>query len=175
MRLSLVPALTLLLAGPLCAQTVTAARERAPGAKDAKSTVQLLVGGGPHAGSHTLTTDIKCAMVEVKNPTPAHHTFEVDFGAWEAEKRHWDAKALTGMTVRVPNADAAGPAKDFFVSAHFGPADGDVYSVKPAVQHGTGSVSLKRAGSNVTATFDVRTQDGVALKGTVQCTDILEY
>ena len=175
MHSSLLALLAVLLAAPLRAQTVTAARERTPGDKDAKSTVQLTVGSGPHAGNHSLTTDIQCAMVEVKNPKPAHHNFEVDFGAWDAEKRHWDAKALTGMTVRVLNADAPGPAKDFSLSAHFGPADGDAYSVKPAVQRGTGSVVLKRTGSTVTATFDVQTQQGITLKGTVQCTDILEY
>lgn len=134
----------------------------------AQGTVHLEVGSGPHAGTYDATMkDGGCSYGLA------------GAGAWgnqySADKS--DPKAFTSLQLIVPDAKAAASGTSAFeLTAGFGPLFGsgatryDVNTLPTSgAKSGSGKVTVDDKGRTGTVTFDVKTAEGIALKGTIEC------
>lgn len=153
-------------------------------AQGRSSTATLEVTGGPHAGRYTLASppDVGC-MISERAGKPKK--FSVNFGIPESDARSKDSRALTFVVVNIRNASGTGPAPaaDYEASISFGPVmdtkNGTFYmsgsNTTSGRKGGSGAVRLEDHGKNARVVLDLQPQPGVAVKGTVSCTNVLRY
>ena len=153
-------------------------------AQGRSSTATVDVIGGPHAGSYTLASppDVGC-MISERAGKPKK--FSVNFGIPESDARSKDAGALTFVAVSIRNASGTGPAPaaDYEASVSFGPVmdtkNGTFYmsgsNPTSGRKGGSGTVRLEEHGKDARVVLDLQPQPGVAVKGTVACTNVLRY
>lgn len=153
--------------------TVAAAGSLADSATPApvKGKVHLEVGSGPLAGTYDATmTDGGCSA-GLTGP-----------GAWgnQYSVNKKDPKAFTSLQLIVPDAKgAAAGASVFQLTAGFGPLFGtgatsyDVNTTSNGTQGGSGKVTVDDKGTTGKVTFDVKTAQGISLKGTIECNSVM--
>lgn len=137
-----------------------------------QGTVHLEVASGPHAGTYDVKmTDGGCSY-GLAGPDAWGNQYSVD-------KK--DPKAFTSLQLIVPDAKAAAAGTSVFeltagFGSLFGP-DAAKYDVNTlpnaATKSGSGKVTVDDKGKTGTVTFDVKTADGVALKGTIECSAVM--
>jgi hypothetical protein len=140
------------------------------------ATALVTVSSGPHAGQYTLrNTDVPCLITAEKPPHPKHQ-FSATLGGFTPSK---DPKKLTMLMVIIPDADVHGANRSFFTSINFGDISrGTQYNAETRPGEklgGSGSVTVATHGQDATVTFDVKSAEGVAYKGTIQCTGVNRY
>lgn len=153
--------------------TVAAAGSLADSATPApaKGKVHLEVGSGPRAGAYDATmTDGGCSY-GLTSPGSWGNQYSVD-------KK--DPKAFTSLQLIVPDAKAAAAGTSVFqLTAGFGPLFGsgatsyDVNTTGKGTQGGSGKVTVDDKDTTGKVTFDVKTAEGVALKGTIDCSAVM--
>jgi hypothetical protein len=135
-----------------------------------RATALVSVTSGPHAGEQTLrNADVPCEISTERAPRPKHQ-FSVTLGGFTPNK---DPAKLTLLMVIVPDADVRGPNHSFFTSANFGDISrGTQYNVesRPGEKAtGSGTVTVTPHGQDATIVFDVKSAEGIAYRGTIQC------
>lgn len=128
----------------------------------APNTMQVVVTGGPHAGTYAPPgTETICMRVKGKQ-------FSVGYRNMSAH----DAKMLSEAGLQIDNPDDAG-AKRGNVRIAFGDPDKSptVYAID--VPHdGPGPLTLTTGASSADVAFQGKTKDGIAVRITVHCLDI---
>jgi len=104
-------------------------------------------------------------------------------GAWgnQYSVNSKDPRAFTSLQLIVPDAKtAAAGTSAFQLTAGFGPLVGsggtryDVNKLPTApTKSGSGKVTVDDKGNTGKVTFDVKTADGIALKGTIECSAVM--
>jgi hypothetical protein len=141
-----------------------------------RASALVTVSGGPHAGQFTLrNTDVPCEITAEKPPHPKHQ-FSVTLGGFTPSR---DPAKLTLLMVIIPDADARGANRSFFTSINFGDVSrGTQYNAETRPGEklgGSGSVTVAAHGQDATVTFDVKSAEGIAYKGTIQCAGVSRY
>ena len=138
------------------------------------TTIHLVVGGGPHAGTYDVTsTDITCSY-GFAGP-----------GSWGNQYSVTDKPAgeFSSLQLIVPDTeDAADGTETFLLTAGFGSmletgyaehtidtgaSLGGGSSNRP--HQGSGTITVDDRGQSGKVTFSGRTEDGVTLDGTIDC------
>lgn len=183
---SFVTASTLLLAGLTLAcsgrdkpgntdRVNTAAAATVPAADApavaATGSVHLQVIGGPRAGTYDAQMKDGGCSYGLAGPTAWGNQYSVVAT---------DPKAFTSLQLIVPDTKAAAAGTSVFqLTAGFGPLFGSgatTYTVNTrpnGTKAGSGQVSVADHGKTGRVTFDVKTADGVELKGTIECTSVM--
>lgn len=138
----------------------------------AQGTVHLEVGSGPHAGTYDATMKDGGCSYGLAGAGAWGNQYSVDKS---------DPKAFTSLQLIVPDAKAAASGtSEFQLTAGFGPlfaSDATKYDVNTlpnaSTKSGSGKVTVDDKGKTGTVTFDVKTADGVALKGTIECSAVM--
>jgi hypothetical protein len=145
----------------------------APAPADApKGTVHLVVDGGPLAGTYDAKMmDGGCSY----GLTGA--------GAWgnQYSTNATSPKAFSSLQLIVPDAKAAAKGTtDFQMTVGFGPLFGkgqtsyDINTrANASTKSGSGTVTVDDKGSTGRVTFDVKSAEGVGLKGTIDCASVM--
>ena len=141
-----------------------------------RATAMVTVADGAHAGTFVLrNADFPCEITTERPPHPKHQ-FNVTLGGYTPNK---DASKLTILMLIVPDADVRGPNKTFFASINFGDVSrGTQYNAETRPGEkigGSGTVTVAPHGQDATVTLDVKSAEGVAYKGTIQCTGVSRY
>lgn len=160
-------------AGDDSTTTVSSAGSLAGSATPApvKGKVHIEVGSGPLAGTYDATmTDGGCSY-GLTGP-----------GSWgnQYSVNKKDPKAFTSLQLIVPDAKGAAAGTSVFqLTAGFGPLFGsgatsyDVNTTSKGTQSGSGKVTVDDKVTTGKVTFDVKTAQGVALKGTIDCNSVM--
>lgn len=130
-----------------------------------KTRIVLDVTGGAHAGHYEVSS----------TKTTCSYGLAGD-GSWGNQYSE-TGKAdnmLSSVQLIVPDAKgAANGTHDFRVTVGFGALlQGKDFTVNPP-NEGSGTVTVKDQGTHGTVEIDGRTPDGVAVKGTITCDDVL--
>lgn len=142
------------------------------------ATATVTVKGGPHTGNYSLEAGAPCE-IEAHDPPKPRHSFSIMLGAPGANGRTiTDPNVMTVLALRVPDADRATANGQFLSEIAFGdPPHGTHYLVdtRPGgkATPGSGTLTISQHGSQATVNFDVKTADGVEIKGAIQCTRLL--
>ena len=106
--------------------------------------------------------------------------FSVDFGLFRSDPRIRNQRTLNHIRLDIPDVPSAGVARKFYLEATFGdlgdPAARTMHVVNTrsadGKRYGSGTVTITRSGSIGRFAIDVRTQDRVAVTGTIDCSNI---
>jgi hypothetical protein len=126
--------------------------------------LELVIGGGPHAGTYKLPASaVMCAYFkEGKNLAAIYKDFDAS-----------DVKTVSDAAINVLNPDEAAP-KWGSVLVAFGGRDGKRgarYDVK-VTGNSVGSLSVARKGKAADLAFQGQTKDGISLHLTARCMEI---
>lgn len=179
------PAATL----PLCALTLalsacTGAREETAGSAetpaaekaaaspaDAMSSVVLEVTGGPHAGSYAAKVTEGGCSYGILKPGAWGHAYTA---------RGDDPRGLGQLHIHVPDSKAAAAGtQKFWLHVTFGPITGTNTTYKIETRDtqrdkvGRGTATVDDRGSTGTVSFEGTTNEGVGLKGTIECHSVI--
>ena len=137
---------------------------------DVKEIVHLVVAGGPKAGTYDASSERGGCSAGLTGP-----------GSWGnqlSNPKDKDPAKFNSLQLIVPDAKAAASGTDrFFLMVGFGPLSGRSaeYTVdtreKPG--KGSGTVTVKDKGATAAVEFDVKTADGIGLKGTIECKSVV--
>jgi len=147
-----------------------AASEAAAGSSMGR--IHLEVSGGANAGTYD---------VEMKDGGCSYGLAGDDVWGNQYSVDAKNPNQLSSLQLVVPNAKAASNGtSEFQLTAQFGPLFGegghsyDVNTQKhTASTSGSGTVTVQDQGKTGKVTFDVKTADGVGLKGTVDCQSVM--
>jgi hypothetical protein len=145
--------------------------DRATTPAPVKGKVHIEVGSGPLAGTYDATmTDGGCSY-GLTGPGAWGNQYSVD-------KK--DPKAFTSLQLIVPDTKAAAAGTTVFhLTAGFGPLFGsgatsyDINTTPQGTQAGSGKVTVDDKGTTGKVTFDVKSANGVALTGTIECNSVM--
>jgi hypothetical protein len=141
----------------------------APGNAHAQAVnaLEIVIGSGPQAGTYKLpATNMICLRTKQPNQFSAAYK---DFNAR-------DPKTPSGVGFNVFNPDEAGP-KQGEINIRFGDPDRKrpvLYEVSISGDS-KGKLTLTKNGKVVDLTFQGQTKDGVTLRVTAKCGQIMEY
>ncbi|HET8655942.1 MAG TPA: hypothetical protein VFL93_10545, partial [Longimicrobiaceae bacterium] len=130
--------------------------------------IHLEVIGGPSAGVYDVDMKDGGCSYGLAGPTAWGNQYSIDTK---------DPKAFSSLQMVVPDTKAAANGTSVFqLTAQFGPLFGNggaSYDVntRPDVgtKSGSGQVTVEDHGSTGRVNFDAKTDDGVELKGTIDC------
>ena len=135
---------------------------------EAKDSMELVIGSGPHAGTHKLDKGILICMQQ-KSSGQLSAVFK-DLNAT-------DAKQISGVGFNVFNPDDPG-AKKGGIRVVFG----DPYNKKkgPILEvtvpgDSKGPINMSKSGKSVTLSFDGKTRDGTKLQIKAVCDEVGSY
>ncbi|HEX2778409.1 MAG TPA: hypothetical protein VHM30_02850 [Gemmatimonadaceae bacterium] len=132
--------------------------------------VHLEVGSGPHAGTYDAPMTSGGCSYGLAGEKSWGNQYSIDSK---------DPKQFSSLQLIVPDTKAAaGGTSTFELIAAFGPLFGDGatrYDVNTTngSKKGSGKVTVEDRGTSGKVTFDVKTADGVPLKGTIDCTTVM--
>ena len=130
------------------------------------STLRVAVAGGRHAGQH-----------EKKQDMPTCSIGYAGKGAWgNAASDTDDKEGLVGMDLVVSDTAAAyRGTSDFMATVYFDDRlqEKNQLMLEPKKGKGTGTVKVERRGDKATVTVDGKTADGVGVKATVDCDNVM--
>lgn len=133
--------------------------------------VHLEVGSGPHAGTYDaeMTNGSGCSY-GLAGEKSWGNQYSIDSK---------DPKQFSSLQLIVPDTKgAAGGTSTFLLTAAFGPIFGDgatrydVDTMK-GEKKGSGRVTVDDRGNAGRVTFDVKTADGIPLKGSIDCRTVI--
>ncbi len=151
---------------PAAGEAASAAAEGA-----SKGKIHLEVTGGPNAGVYDAEMKDTGCSYGLAGATAWGNQYSIDTS---------DPKEFSSLQMIVPDTKAAaGGTSEFQMTAQFGPlfGNGASYDVNTrsdaATKKGSGQVTVQDQGSTGHVTFDAKTDDGVGLKGTIDCLSVL--
>ena len=128
---------------------------------------EIVIGGGPHAGTYKLPGDNTICM---------HMKAQKRFSGAYRDADAKDPKTVNSAGINVFNPDDPGP-KQGHVNIRFGdPGDtrGAAYELS-IPRDSKGPLTLARSGKAATLTFQGQTADGVKLQFTAKCGSVNEF
>jgi hypothetical protein len=153
----------LFLLSSACALSV-AALAHASAATD--NTLEIVVGGGPNAGTYKLQTDAVMCM---------HFKQQKQFTAVYKDFDASDAKKIGEAGLNITNPDEAGPKRGDVLVAFGGRNNKSASRYAVSIPgDSAGPITLKRNGKMADLAFQGRTKDGISLRVTAKCTDVEE-
>jgi hypothetical protein len=146
---------------------------------------RLTVGGRTASGSYPSTSELQSDVIGCRIATPRGKTrrdFSVDFGFFRSDPRIRNPATLNHVRLEIPDVRAGGVARQFYLEATFGdlgdPRSRTMHVVNTrsadGKTYGSGKVTVSRSGETGRFSIDARTQDGVPLRGTIDCSNIEE-
>jgi hypothetical protein len=151
---------------PAAGEVASAAPEGA-----SKGKIHLEVTGGPNAGVYDVDMKDSGCSYGLAGPTAWGNQYSIDSS---------DPKQFSSLQLVVPDTKAAASGtSEFQMTAQFGPlfGNGASYDVNTrsdaGTKKGSGQVTVQDQGSTGHVTFDAKTDDGVGLKGTIDCQSVL--
>jgi hypothetical protein len=137
----------------------------------AKGKIHLEVTGGPNAGVYDVEMKDAGCSYGLAGPTAWGNQYSIDTS---------DPKQFSSLQMIVPDTKAAaGGTSEFQMTAQFGPlfGNGASYDVNTrpdaSSKKGSGQVTVQDQGSTGHVTFDAKTDEGVGLKGTIDCESVI--
>jgi hypothetical protein len=137
----------------------------------AKGTIHLEVTGGPNAGAYDVEMKDAGCSYGLAGPTAWGNQYSIDSN---------DPKQFSSLQMIVPDTKAAASGtSEFQMTVQFGPlfGSGASYDVNTrsdaATKKGSGQVTVQDQGSTGHVTFDAKTDEGVGLKGTIDCQSVI--
>lgn len=135
-------------------------------------TIHLEVSGGPNAGSYDVDMPDSGCSYGLAGPAAWGNQYSIDTE---------DSTKFSSLQLVVPDAKAAASGTSAFqITAQFGPLFGSSnksYEVNTrpdaSKKSGSGTVTVEDHDSTGRVTFDVKTSDGVGLKGTIDCRTVV--
>ena len=142
------------------------------------TTIHLVVGGGPHAGTYDATSDALTCTYGFAGP-----------GSWgnQYSVTGKSPKEFSSLQLIVPDTkDAADGTDRFLITAGFGDLLKPGYtehtintgaslggSSADVKKEGSGSITVKDEGKSGKVTFKGKTKDNVTLEGTIDCHQVM--
>jgi hypothetical protein len=153
------------------AAPVAGAEASAAPAGETQGTIHLEVAGGPNAGVYDAEMKDAGCSYGLAGPTAWGNQYSIDSN---------DAAQFSSLQLVVPDTKAAASGtSEFQMTVQFGPlfGDGTSYDVNTrpdaATKKGSGQVTVQDQGSTGHVTFDAKTDEGVGLKGTIDCQSVI--
>jgi hypothetical protein len=156
------PVRLLLLSGA-CALSVAALAHASASTDNA---LEIVVGGGPNAGTYKLQTDAVMCMhfKQQKQVTAVYKDFDAS-----------DAKKIGEAGINITNPDEAGPKRGDVLVAFGGRANKSASRYSVSIPgDSAGPITLTRNGKAADLAFQGRTKDGISLRVTAKCIDVEE-
>jgi hypothetical protein len=152
------------------AATSTAATDASTGASKGK--IHLEVTGGANAGTY----DVEMKDAGCSYGLAGEHAWGNQYSIDTT-----DPKQFSSLQLVVPDSKAAASGTSTFqMTVQFGPlfgSGGNSYDVNTRPESsnkgGSGTVTVQDQGTTGKVTFDAKTKDGVGLKGTIDCQDVV--
>lgn len=152
------------------AATATAANDASSGASKGK--IHLEVTGGANAGTY----DVEMKDAGCSYGLAGEHAWGNQYSIDTK-----DPKEFSSLQLVVPDTKAAASGTSTFqMTVQFGPlfgSGGHSYDVntrpESSLKGGSGTVTVQDQGKSGKVTFDAKTKDGVGLKGTIDCQDVV--
>ena len=136
-----------------------------------KGKVHLEVTGGPHAGTYDAEMKDGGCSYGLAGEGSWGNQYSIDTK---------DAKQFSSLQLIVPKAKAAASGTSSFqLTAGFGPLFGDgaasydVNTTGNGRQQGSGKVTVDDGGNTGKVSFDAKTGNGIGLKGTIDCSEVM--
>lgn len=184
---SLARLLILLLAFPACGgggdnpdsdQAAAATMSTPAGSRGTATTIHLVVGGGPHAGTYDAKSDDLTCSYGLAGPGSWGNQYSVTGKA---------PKEFSSLQLIVPDTkDAADGTDTFMITAGFGDMMKPGYTeytintgasltgeVDESKKEGSGSVTVDDKGKTGKVTFKGKTKSNVSLEGTIDCQQVM--
>lgn len=152
------------------AASTAATSEAATGASKGK--IHLEVTGGDNAGTY----DVEMKDAGCSYGLAGEHAWGNQYSIDTT-----DPKQFSSLQLVVPDTKAAASGtSNFQMTVQFGPlfgSGGHSYDVNTRPESsnkgGSGTVTVQDQGKSGKVTFDAKTKDGVGLKGTIDCQDVM--
>jgi hypothetical protein len=152
------------------AATATAANDASAGASKGK--IHLEVTGGANAGTYDVEMKDTGCSYGLAGEHAWGNQYSIDTN---------DPKAFSSLQLVVPDTRAAASGtSNFQMTVQFGPlfgSGGNSYDVntrpESSSKGGSGTVTVQDQGKTGKVTFDAKSKDGVGLKGTIDCQDVV--
>jgi len=152
------------------AATATAANDASSGASKGK--IHLEVTGGANAGTYDVEMKDTGCSYGLAGEHAWGNQYSIDTN---------DPKAFSSLQLVVPDTRAAASGtSNFQMTVQFGPLFGNgghSYDVntrpESSSKGGSGTVTVQDQGKTGKVTFDAKSKDGVGLKGTIDCQDVV--
>jgi hypothetical protein len=146
---------------------------------------RLTIDRGGAVGVAPIRSELHSDVIDCRIATPRGRTrreFLVDFGLFRSDPRIRNQQTLSHIRLEIPDVPPAGVARKFYLEATFGdvgdPASRTMHVVNTRSAdgklYGSGTVGITRTGGAGRFAIDARTQEGVALTGTIDCSNIEE-
>jgi hypothetical protein len=136
-----------------------------------KGKIHLEVTGGPNAGVYDVEMKDSGCSYGLAGPTAWGNQYSIDTS---------DPKQFSSLQMIVPDTKAAASGtSEFQMTAQFGPlfGSGASYDVNTrsdaATKKGSGQVTVQDQGPTGRVEFDAKTDEGVGLKGTIDCQSVI--
>jgi hypothetical protein len=133
--------------------------------------IHLEVTGGPNAGVYDVEMKDTGCSYGLAGPAAWGNQYSIDTK---------DPKQFSSLQMIVPDTKAAANGtSEFQMTAQFGPlfGGGTSYDVNTrpdaSKKQGSGKVTVQDQGSTGHVTFDAKTDEGVGLKGTIDCASVI--
>ena len=152
------------------AASTAATSEAATGASKGK--IHLEVTGGDNAGTYDVEMKDAGCSYGLAGEKAWGNQYSIDTT---------DPKQFSSLQLVVPDTKAAASGtSNFQMTVQFGPlfgSGGHSYDVNTRAESsnkgGSGTVTVQDQGKSGKVTFDAKTKDGVGLKGTIDCQDVM--